>query len=39
MGTYSLTEFKETPNAEILKYNRQTLGEKILGQKGNSPDC
>jgi len=37
-GVFNLTEFKETTNTIKEKYNRQTLGAKILSQKGNSPD-
>jgi hypothetical protein len=37
-GISRLTKSKETPNTKIITYNKQTLGDKILCQEGNSPD-
>jgi len=37
-GISRLTKSKETPNTEIKTYNKQTIGDKILCQEGNSPD-
>ena len=36
-GISRLTKSKETPNTKIRTYSKQTLGDKILCQEGNSP--
>jgi hypothetical protein len=38
LGAVQVTELYQTPNAVILNLGSQTTGDKIRGQKGNSPD-
>ena len=37
-GPYRVTEINQTPNAVTLKRGSETMGDKLHGQKGNSPD-
>ena len=37
-GCISSTNLLETSNAELFAINKQTLGAKIQGREGNSPD-
>lgn len=38
-GTFGFTEFRKTSNMHILKFSKQTVGAKVHGREGNSPDC
>ncbi len=37
-GPYRVTEVNQTPNAVSRKPGSETVGDKLHGQKGNSPD-
>jgi hypothetical protein len=37
-GPYRVTEINQTPNACSLESGSETVGDKLHGQKGNSPD-
>ena len=37
-GPYRVTEVNQTPNAATLERGSETVGDKLHGQKGNSPD-
>ena len=37
-GAYKLTNFRQTPNADTLKHGSETVGDKLHGREGNSPD-
>jgi hypothetical protein len=38
LGAVQVTEPYQTPNAVKLNSGSQTTGDKVRGQKGNSPD-
>ncbi len=37
-GPYRVTEVNQTPNAAMPELGSETVGDKLHGQKGNSPD-
>jgi hypothetical protein len=37
-GPYRVTEVNQTPNAAMSEHGSETVGDKLHGQKGNSPD-
>jgi hypothetical protein len=37
-GAYKLTNPSQTPNAGTPEHGSETMGDKLHGQKGNSPE-
>ena len=38
-GPHRVTDVSQTPNASKLERSSETVGDKLHGREGNSPEC